>query len=237
MKSIALVLAVALAFAAGWYFGPRDSAAAQAAGSTADSQLEPIRSAPVPPADQPSMLARDNVPIPDLPYDQRQKLDLNYAKPTREHAELRPLIGSWNIDIEVMNPGHATQRSTARSTIATRLEGRFLEESMRGTLVGQPYEAIGLLGFDIMAREFIMNWSDSFGTATHFSRGSRDSDGAVVLRGVKRDPLRPRGYEFKTEIRWTFEADETVQKMERKVYESIEDREVLVMTMRYTRAG
>jgi len=47
----------------------------------------------------------------------------------------------------------------------TILGGRFLMQNCRGTMFGQPYEGLGITGYDRFKKKFVGLWLDSLSTA------------------------------------------------------------------------
>ncbi len=98
-----------------------------------------------------------------------------FATPGKEHALLAAKAGSWNVKVTMWNsPGSAPQVSDGTSEIAMILDGRYLQETVRGTFMGSAYEGHGLTGYDNIKKAFVSTWVDNMGTGIMTSEGKYD---------------------------------------------------------------
>jgi hypothetical protein len=66
----------------------------------------------------------------------------------------------------------------------TIFNGKFLKQEYRGTLQGQPFSGVHIIGFDPLVNEYQAVWLDSSGTSLLQSRGQYDEQKrAIVLHG------------------------------------------------------
>jgi hypothetical protein len=80
--------------------------------------------------------------------------------PGPEHAALAPLVGSWRAELSVYgimgrSPDHPP--IVSRDIHATRVwiaDGQYIEETMEGTVDGQPYWRRGWLGYSNIDRRY-----------------------------------------------------------------------------------
>lgn len=116
------------------------------------------------------------------------------AVTTREHEELRRLVGRWDLEIVDLrrgDPGRVVARGRGR--IEARLGGRYL---FWETTVGEGDDAqqgAGILGFDAASREYEFLWISSRTTGIPVARG----EGVLFGRGIElhvegRDPRTGR---------------------------------------------
>ncbi len=160
---------------------------------------------------------------------------LHYAMPGAEHAELAALSGPWAVDVTVTYPGRETQKSTAVAEIEATLGSRFLVERIEGVMQEQAFEGLGVIGYDRIMKAYVMNWMDTFGTMIHLARGKRDDNGVINLRGLRTNHITPNGQPFRTAIE-IVRGDERAQtRIIKKMYETLDNKEVLVMEMQYRR--
>jgi hypothetical protein len=112
---------------------------------------------------------------------------LRRMTPGPMHAKLEPLIGSWTMSGKFrMTPGDPWQEFEAQVEREWILDKRFVQEKVESHFLGQPFEGIGLIGYDNVREEFTMVWVESMATGTWLSRG-RLEGGKLVFEGENSD--------------------------------------------------
>lgn len=72
-----------------------------------------------------------------------------YALPNDNHTVLNPLVGTWNHVVKWwMRPDSQPETSKGTSETKWVMGGRYLQHTATGTAMGQPFEGMGLTGFD-----------------------------------------------------------------------------------------
>jgi hypothetical protein len=110
-----------------------------------------------------------------------------FATPGPRHQELARFVGTWDVEVSLAGglQGGKAVRGTAEFSLS--MNGRWLEQRVRGeALLGQPYEAFGLLGWDNFKKKYVSAWVDSTSTALTYAEGlPQDAKGDVrVLWGT-----------------------------------------------------
>lgn len=98
-----------------------------------------------------------------------------YASPSDNHRILDPLVGTWShVAKWWMTPD--SQPDTSKGTNETKWEmgGRFLLTVVKGTSMGQPFEGMGLTGFDNGKQTYQTIWMDNMGTGMMIGEGTYD---------------------------------------------------------------
>jgi hypothetical protein len=81
---------------------------------------------------------------------------------------LKKWVGSWDATIE--STGHDGKAVTNPATATVKLSGgRWLVTDFDGTFMGGPFIGHEVLGYDPVAKKYLLNWVDS--AATSFSTG------------------------------------------------------------------
>jgi len=113
------------------------------------------------------------------------------ATPGPEHQEMAKLAGSWKLEVTSwMAPGAPPEKSTATAEFKTMLGGRYMQQTVRGEMGGQPYEGTGIEGFDNVTKERWGIWIDSMGTGPMISRGKCPVGAkSCTLSGTYNDPM------------------------------------------------
>lgn len=96
-------------------------------------------------------------------------------QPAKEHAELAKQVGDWDADCETYMPGSPVMKSKGSAKISMIMGGRFLREEFKGTMMGQPFEGIMLLGYDNNLKRYDSMWIDSMGTGMMVTHSKTDS--------------------------------------------------------------
>jgi hypothetical protein len=131
---------------------------------------------------------------------------LKAAAPGEPHRKLQSLVGRWDLTIK-MPTGPNGKSAEVKGTLAYRsiLGGRFVQEEAKTELFGQPFEWVGMYGFDNHKRKFVAIFADNFNTIIEQAEGDAD-DGmkSVTLVG---ETVKPGG--IKDKFHWvvTFPVD------------------------------
>jgi hypothetical protein len=153
--------------------------------------------------------------------------------PGEEHAELAKGVGHYAVSgRRWMAADQPPMEFQATSNVEMILDGHYLQESMRGQVMGMDFEGRMILGFDNLTGEYWNVWVDNTSTGRAVSTGHEREDGAIEMTGLMRDPLTPNGRPFRTVT--STEADGAFTM---RMYDAMPDGgEFLVMELVYTRA-
>jgi hypothetical protein len=112
------------------------------------------------------------------------------AAPGPAHKALNPLAGEWNVSAKFWMGGPEPTESKGTSNKRWIMGERFLQEDFKGEFMGQPFQGMGLTGYDKMKDKYVGMWIDSMGTAMAISEGKADTDGKVItMNGTMDDPM------------------------------------------------
>ena len=125
------------------------------------------------------------------------------ATPGEFHRHLDPLVGDFEAQATFWESAAASPQSwNARAKSRWILDGRFVLTDFRGTMFGQPFEGVSLLGFDNAKQRYVSTWADTSSTALlPIAEGTCSRDGKVfTTTRRKQDPKNGT---------WTTERDVT----------------------------
>ena len=72
-----------------------------------------------------------------------------YATPGEGHKVMEQLVGNWDYSLKYWtSPDTPPEESTGTNDIKWILDNRFLEMNVKGTSMGQPFEGMGIIGYD-----------------------------------------------------------------------------------------
>ncbi len=112
--------------------------------------------------------------IPDVTPEQMQAM-MAKMQPGKHHAELAKQVGEWDADCETYMPGMPVQKSKGFAKTTMIMDGRFLREEFKGTMMGQPFDGLMLLGYDNNLKRYDSMWIDSMGTGMMVTHSKSDS--------------------------------------------------------------
>ncbi len=111
------------------------------------------------------------------------------ATPGENHEFLAGLAGDWQFTSTVwMAPGQPPMESEGKSTKTMIMGGRYLREKVKGSMMGNTFQGVGVTAFDNTAGEFINTWFDDMSTSIAVARGQRDGD-TLTMHGEYLDPM------------------------------------------------
>jgi hypothetical protein len=94
------------------------------------------------------------------------------ATPGPEHADLGKLAGKWKLAVTAwMAPGAPPQKSDGSAEFKPILGGRYMQQEVHGDMGGQPFEGLGIEGYDNVTKQRVGTWVDSMSTGPMVTRG------------------------------------------------------------------
>lgn len=127
------------------------------------------------------------IPQESINAEQLMKLWVEMATPGVPHKRLAQLEGKWKTVTNMWMAGPdappvQTKGECERSMI---LGGRFLQDRHWGEMFGQPFEGLGLTGYNNFKKKYVATWMDTTGTAIYTMEGNWDRTGKILtLYGV-----------------------------------------------------
>ena len=110
--------------------------------------------------------------------DEMMKAWMAAATPGDAHKKLEPFVGSFTVKTKMwMDPSKPPEETTGTSENKWVLGGRFVEQHVEGTAMGQPFAGIGYTGYDNYKKKYVGSWTDSMGTMMMTSTGTADVSG------------------------------------------------------------
>ncbi len=130
---------------------------------------------------------------PDISEQQIQQAMADYMKLSQKsdgHKVLERFAGDWDVTQTMLMPGMPETKAEATATNTLVLDGKYLKTDYSGSMMGQPFDGIGIMGYDNLRKQFFMFWCDSAGTSPYLSHGSLSQDGTTItLIGPMDEPM------------------------------------------------
>jgi hypothetical protein len=170
---------------------------------------------------------------PEMPADKQAEMDawMKASTPGDMHKWLARGAGTWDAVVKMMYPGEPSSESKGTMFIDMVLGGRYQAGLFKGDMMGMPFEGIATTGYNNMTKMFESTWIDSFTTATMFSKGTLDGD-KLVMKGEMIDPTNGKTIKERQVCSYTGS-----DKMLSEFYHEIDGKDVLVMSISYTRSA
>src|SRR5262245_13956368 len=113
------------------------------------------------------------------------------ATPGPHHEMFKKMAGEWTTAVKYqMDPAQPAQESQGSSTITTLMDGRYCQEVATGQMMEQPFNGMGLMGYDNVIGKYLWTWIDNMGTGIMTSTGTPDASGKVITwSGTMSDPM------------------------------------------------
>jgi len=104
-----------------------------------------------------------------------------------EHKLLEKYVGTWDVEVKAQVPGQAPGQapdvSTGTSTSRLIGGGLWLVTDFEGAMMGAPFIGHEVKGYDSHAKQYILNWVDTFSTAM-FTGGMQFDARTHTLEGM-----------------------------------------------------
>jgi uncharacterized protein DUF1579 len=142
-------------------------------------------------------------PKADATQDQMMAEMLKYAMPGPQHEMLKPMAGSWKATTKSWSGPGDPKVAEGMCENKWILGGRYLESTYKGDFMGQPFEGLGLLGFDVKGKKYVNLWMDTMSTTYMASAGDLDpATKTLTFSGTVPDPVSgaPTPYRMVTKI-------------------------------------
>ncbi|MGB2692744.1 MAG: DUF1579 domain-containing protein [Thermodesulfobacteriota bacterium] len=114
-----------------------------------------------------------------------------YSKPGVGHKVMDKLVGNWDYSLKYWSAPHTPpEESTGTNDVKWILGDRFLEMDVKGTSMGQPFEGMGIMGYDNAKKKYVNTWIDNMGTGMMNATGTYDSEtNTMTETGTYTDPM------------------------------------------------
>jgi hypothetical protein len=139
--------------------------------------------------------------------EQKAQMDawMKAMTPGKQHQDLAAKVGTWEGSVSMWEaPGQAPQVSQARAERTMGLGGRVMLDHWTGTMMGMPFEGLGMTGYDNVTGKYWTTWSDNFGTGVMTSNGTCDPDPkkGCSYGGSYIDPITGKDTKNRSQVSW-----------------------------------
>ena len=118
------------------------------------------------------------IPMPAVPgMDEAMMAKMKeYSTPNENHKVLDHFVGSWEYSLKWWKASDApAEESTGTNEVKWIMDGRFIEQTTIGSIMNQPFEGRGIMGFDNLKKEYTSIWLDNMATGIMISSATYDA--------------------------------------------------------------
>ena len=155
-----------------------------------------------------------------------------YMTPGDVHKMMAKDDGTWNAEVSMwMSPDAPPAKSTGSCTNIMIMGGRYQQSAFKGTMMGKPFEGMGLMGYDNAKKTFVSSWVDNMGTGIMNMEGTWDeATKSITLKGKTADPMTGKDLD----VREVYKViDDKNHLME--MYMTTDGKEMKTMEIKFTR--
>lgn len=156
-----------------------------------------------------------------------------YKTPGDVHKMIAKSDGKWTHETSMwMDPSAPPTKSKGTCTNKMIMGGRYQQSNLTGTMLGQPFEGMSLMGYDNKTHIFTSAWVDNMGTGLMTMEGKwDDATKSITFNGKCVEPMS--GESMAVREVFTMQ-DDNHQTME--MYQTMGGQEMKVMEVKFTRA-
>jgi hypothetical protein len=132
----------------------------------------------------------------DMDQDAMIKAWQKSMTPGPEHAMLANMVGEWEGEISMWeDPNQPPQTSIGTVNYESIFDGRYIIGKFSGNMMGMPYSALEVDGYDNIKKVFFSSWVDNMGTGLMYVEGTYDKNSNTLT--YKGDTAGPMGNKMK----------------------------------------
>lgn len=195
---------------------------------------QPAQPADVQPAHKHADNAADKHAMPD-PAAMQKAMEAAMT-PGPMHQWLAGRAGEWDMSIEGMDPMDTTKTIKEKGTTVSKViyGGRFVMSEVKGTMMGQPFEGMEIMGYNNMTKQFESVWFDSMATAIMKTAGTyNEGTKTMTCSGECNDPMTGAPMQVRNVMKIIDDDRHTFE-----MYATMSGQpEMKMMTINYTRKG
>ena len=110
---------------------------------------------------------------------------MEISSPNEKHKLLESLVGDWTYTVTMrMQPDAPAQESSGTNSNKMIMGGRFLQQEVKGSMdMGgktQPFNGLGIIGYDNIGQEYKGIWIDDMATGMMSSVGHYDAKTKIL---------------------------------------------------------
>jgi hypothetical protein len=164
--------------------------------------------------------------------DAAMKKWIEFMTPGEMHKMLAQDDGEWTEDITTwMAPGAPPQKMASTCVNKMIMGGRYQESKHIGTMMGMPFEGMGLTGYDNGRKLFVSTWVDNMGSGIMNLEGNWNATTkSINMKGTSTDPMTGKSMPVRQVMKML---KDSTQQME--MYMTQNGKEFKTLEIKFTR--
>jgi Protein of unknown function (DUF1579) len=128
---------------------------------------------------------------------------MEFATPGAMHKWMEKTNGTWEGEVSSwMAPDAPPTKSKATNVQTSALGGRYVTGKFTGTMMGQLFEGMSLMGYDNGKKMFTSTWVDNMGTGLVRMAGTYDEATKTLnMKGSQTDPMTGKDSDMREEMK------------------------------------
>lgn len=111
------------------------------------------------------------------------------STPGEPHKKLDALAGKFTVKSKMwMDPSKPPEESDGSTERKWIMGNRYLQENYQGKFMGQPFDGMGIQGYDNVTKKYFGSWIDSGSTSMTLARGTMTGK-TIKYKGMMSDPM------------------------------------------------
>lgn len=111
-------------------------------------------------------------------------------QPGEPHEKLAELAGEYEMTVKTwMDPNGEPEVTKGTARYEMIMGGRYLQETVEGNMMDQPFHGMGLTGYDNVKKKYWGAWVDNMSTGLTVGEGDYNADGVLEMHSTYNDPL------------------------------------------------
>ena len=148
-------------------------------------------------------VAKDAVPAAMPDSAAMMKAWMDFATPGAMHTWMAKTNGTWEAEVsQWMSADAPPMKAKATNVQSSALGGRYVTGKFTGTMMGQPFEGMSLMGYDNGKKMFTSTWVDNMGTGLVRMAGTYDEATKTLnMKGSQTDPMTGKDSDIREEMK------------------------------------
>ena len=110
---------------------------------------------------------------PSVTPDPMQAVMEQFMVPGPEHKRLEEFVGEWAVSAVMwMEPGAKPVETVGEAVKRLILGGRYIYSEYTSTFMGEPFNGMGITGYDRYKKKYVSVWVDNVSTGIYASEGN-----------------------------------------------------------------
>ncbi len=122
--------------------------------------------------------------------DQKKMMEMwmKYATPGEGHKFLQKQVGEWEVNTKSWSqPGQEPEITKGSAKGEMIIGGRYMKMVYKGTIMGMPFQGMGIHAYDNHLKKYLSTWVDNMGTGIMVNTGVLDKNGKVLTEYAEID--------------------------------------------------